>query len=84
MDGRVYQGVGRKMIKAESSDVVRLEMSGTLKEIMADTCVIVNNVYHELKKQNETRAAIFKAFIRETVASGDMFSEFKDEESKDD
>ena len=72
------------MIKAESSNVVRLEMSGTLKEIMADTCVIVNNVYRELKKQNEAQAAIFKAFIQDTVASGDMFHEFGDEESKDD
>ena len=72
------------MIKAESSSVVRLEMSGTLKEIMADTFVIVNNVYNSLKKQNEAQAAIFRAFIQENVASGDMFREFKDEENKDD
>lgn len=84
MDGRIYKGERGKMIKAESSDVVRLEMSGTLKEIMADTLVIVNNVYHSLKNQNEAQAKIFKAFIQETVVSGDMFREFKDEESKDD
>lgn len=72
------------MIKAESSNVVRLEMSGTLKEIMADTCVIVNIVYHSLKKHNEAQAAIFRAFIQETVASGDMFPDFRDEEIKDD
>ena len=84
MDGRVYKGERGKMIKAESSDVVRLEMSGTLREIMADTCVIVNDVYCSLKKQNEAQSAILKAFIQETVASGDMFHEFKDEESKDD
>ena len=72
------------MIKDESSSVVRLEMSGTLKEIMADTFAIVNNVYNSLKKQNEAHAAIFRAFIQENVASGDMFREFKDEENKDD
>lgn len=72
------------MIKAESSNIVRLEMSGTLKEIMADTYVIVNNVYRELKRQNEAQAAIFKAFIQDTVASGDMFHDFGEEENEDD
>ncbi len=83
MDGRIYQGVGRKMIEVKSKNgLVKLKVSGEIKTILADLMIIISSVYEAITEEHPEKEADLKAIIRSCVNS-DLAFEKHDGEADD-
>jgi hypothetical protein len=79
MDGRIYQGVGRKMIKVETKDgFTDVEMEGASGVIASDLMVIVAAVYNGLVKEKPEQKDALKNFIKRMIASDMVFNAQED------
>ena len=76
MDGRIYKGVGRKMIKIETKDGVSSgEIDGKLSTLVADTYDIVSCVYRQIKADSPVAAEVFRRAIKDIIANEDFENE---------
>jgi hypothetical protein len=73
MDGRIYQGVGRKMIKIETKDGYSDgEIDGKLSTLVTDTYCIVSCVYRQIKADSPIAAEVFRRAIKDIIANEDF------------
>jgi hypothetical protein len=84
MDGRIYQGVGRKMIKVETKDgLSEIEMQGTVSDIVSDLCIVIASVYNGLVERMPHKKETIEDFIKKNVADGSLFNMKEDGEADD-
>lgn len=52
-------------------NAVRMEIRGSTEEIMADVCMVINNIYSSMYKQNKPLANVFRKGITRVIVDPD-------------
>lgn len=77
------------MIKIEANSkqhTIKCEICGSLTDITAEMCVIIQKVYNGIYNDDKEAADIFKGFITQSANNGDLFeieNDAPEQKSKD-